>query len=140
MNSNRQSFGCFGGGLNRPAVPNFGWAAAGQISNRHFIVRLKTSVTSTKHTAEYVSNRNISEGGVEISQSFPEPQKIDSFTCRNFFGSLRKSPRSRRRSAVAPVRLSYRAGSVMSLPAVPVLELSLAVASRTWAVASFILL
>ena len=34
------------------------------------------------------------------------PQKMDSFTCRNFFGSFRKSPRSRRRSAVAPVRLS----------------------------------
>src|SRR6202042_963720 len=127
MNSNRHSFACFGGGLNRRAVPNFRWAAACQISNRHFIVRLKTSVTCTKQTAEYVSSRNLWEGGLEISPSFPEPQKIDSFTCRNFFGSLRKSPRSRRRSAVAPVRLSYSAGSVMSLPAVPVLELSLAV-------------
>ena len=36
-----------------------------EISNRHFIVRLKIAVTRTKQTAETDSNRNISEGGRE---------------------------------------------------------------------------
>src|ERR1700722_4773499 len=36
-----------------------------EISNRHFIVRLKIAVTRTKQTSEAYSNRNISEGGRE---------------------------------------------------------------------------
>ena len=67
MISNRQSFGCFGGGLNRSAGPNFRWATAGPISNR-FIVRLETSVTRTKQTPEHRSNRNISEGVLRFPQ------------------------------------------------------------------------
>lgn len=33
-----------------------------EISNRHFIVRLRIAVTRTKQTSETDSNRNISEG------------------------------------------------------------------------------
>jgi hypothetical protein len=76
------------------------------ISNRQFLVRLETSVTSSKHTAEHITNRHFSEGVVVSFVVHHAPQKIDNFTCRNFFGSLRKSPSSRRKSAVAPVRLS----------------------------------
>ena len=33
------------------------------ISNRQFLVRLETSVTSTKQTPEFISNRHFWEGG-----------------------------------------------------------------------------
>ena len=44
-----------------------------EISNRHFIVRLKIVVTRTKQTSENDSNRNISEGGRESGP--PQPRR-----------------------------------------------------------------
>ena len=42
-----------------------------RISNRHFIVRLKTLLTHTKQTPENVSNRNISDPPAKIRPDFP---------------------------------------------------------------------
>jgi len=75
---NATLIGSAGAGARRLFASQIQRAGELQISNRHFLARLETSVTSTKQTPEVRSNRHVWEArsSVAIISAFAPGEKL----------------------------------------------------------------